>query len=81
MLSTRPEVLDDEDIDLAVYERCMSELEVVNRLTLTHRSTLRWLARATKTLPVGATFSVLDVACGHGRRVLLHPRWATRFHR
>jgi 2-polyprenyl-3-methyl-5-hydroxy-6-metoxy-1,4-benzoquinol methylase len=76
MRSTQPEVLDDEDIDLAVYERCVSELEVVNRLTLTHRLTLRWLARATKTLPVGAPFSVLDVACGHGDLLRAIARWA-----
>ncbi len=74
--STQPEVLDDDVIDLAVYERCLSELEVVNRLTLTHGSTLRWLARATKTLPAGATFSVLDVACGHGDLLRAIARWA-----
>lgn len=64
--STLPEVLDDEDVDIADYRRCLAELAVINRLTFTHRPTLRWLARATKALPAGETFSVLDVGYGDG---------------
>lgn len=74
--STLPEVLDGENVRLADYQRCMAELAVVNRITLTHRPTLRWLAQATKVLPVGDTFSVLDVGYGDGDLLRAIARWA-----
>lgn len=74
--STAQEVLDREDVELADYQRCITELAVVNRVTLTHRPTLRWLAKATKAVPIGDTFSVLDVGFGDGDLLRAIARWA-----
>ncbi|MFY2859042.1 methyltransferase domain-containing protein [Mycobacterium sp. THU-M104] len=76
--STEPEILDDESIALADYRRCLADLAVVNRMTLTHRPTLRWLARATRTLPAGTEISVLDVGYGDGDLLRAIARWADR---
>lgn len=76
--STLPEVLDGESVALADYQRCLADLAVVNRVTLTHRPTLRWLAQATKALPAGAKFSVLDVGFGDGDLLREIARWADR---
>lgn len=76
--SVTPEVLDDESVDIADYQRCLAELAVVNRLTLTHRPSLRWLAQATRALPVGEKFSVLDVGYGDGDLLRAIARWADR---
>jgi 2-polyprenyl-3-methyl-5-hydroxy-6-metoxy-1,4-benzoquinol methylase len=76
--SMLPEAMDGEAVDDAVYQRCLSDLASVNRVTFTHRPTLRWLARATKHLPVGAKFSLLDVACGQGDLLRAIARWARR---
>ena len=74
--STLPELLDHGNVDIADYQRCMAELAVINRITLTHRPTLRWLAQATRALPPGSTFSVLDVGFGHGDLLRAIARWA-----
>ncbi|MCV7101954.1 methyltransferase domain-containing protein [Mycobacterium palustre] len=56
----------------------MTELALVNRLTFTHRPTLRWLARQARSLPRGAAFSVLDVGYGDGDLLRAIARWAGR---
>ena len=66
------------DIGEITYQRCLSDLASVNRITLTHRPTLRWLAKATKSLPAGASFSVLDLAYGQGD--LLRTIYVTRLY-
>lgn len=76
--SMETEAMDDEALDPAIYQRCISDLAAVNRLTMTHRPTLRWLARATASLPKGGAFSLLDVACGHGDLLRAVGRWARR---
>jgi 2-polyprenyl-3-methyl-5-hydroxy-6-metoxy-1,4-benzoquinol methylase len=76
--STLPEIMDDESLDGATYQRCLRDLASVNRVTFTHRPTLRWLADATKTLPPGASFSVLDVAYGQGDLLRAISRWADK---
>lgn len=76
--STLPEVMDDGDVDIADYQRCLAELAVINRVTLTHRPTLRWLARTTKALPPGSAFSLLDVGYGDGDLLRAIARWADR---
>ncbi len=76
--STAAELMDDAGLGAAEYVRCLRDLAAVNRLTLTHRSTLRWLDRATRTLPAGAALSVLDVACGGGDLLRAIRRWAHR---
>ena len=58
--------------------RCLTELAVINRVTLTHRPTLHWLVHATNTLPVGETFSVLEVGDGGGDLLRAIARLADR---
>lgn len=76
--STAPELMDDDAIPPAVYERCIADLASVNRVTFTHRATLRWLDRAVKTLPLTAKISILDVAYGDGDLLRAIARWAER---
>jgi len=76
--SAQPEVMDAPDLDLAVYQRCLADLASVNRVTFTHRATIAWLKRATKDLPRGAAFSVLDVAFGHGDLLRAIASWAEK---
>jgi 2-polyprenyl-3-methyl-5-hydroxy-6-metoxy-1,4-benzoquinol methylase len=76
--STLPEVMDDDGLHEAVYQRCLTDLAAVNRVTFTHRPTLRWLAEVTKDLAPGAAFSLLDVAYGHGDLLRAIAVWAAR---
>ena len=76
--STLPEVMDDPALPRAEYERCLHDLAAVNRVTLTHRPTLRWLDRATRGLPAFRPVSILDVACGEGDLLRAVHRWAER---
>ncbi len=73
-----PEAMDDPALPPAIYARCLDDLAAVNRLTLTHRPTLRWLRRATKDWPQGAAFSVLDIAYGDGDLLRAIARFAAR---
>jgi len=61
--STEPELMDSQCADYQEYARCLADLEQVNKLTLTHRPVLAWLAEQTRGL---TAFSLLDVASGHG---------------
>ena len=68
-LSRRSDAVEEMDgpgVDAATYARCLHDLAMINRVTLTHRPTLRWLARATRDLPPDVPLTVLDVACGEG---------------
>jgi 2-polyprenyl-3-methyl-5-hydroxy-6-metoxy-1,4-benzoquinol methylase len=65
--------MDAPDLDEAIYQRCLADLASVNRVTFTHRTTLRWLARAARGM---AAFSVLDVAYGQGDLLRAIARWA-----
>jgi 2-polyprenyl-3-methyl-5-hydroxy-6-metoxy-1,4-benzoquinol methylase len=76
--STQAELLDGDGVDAEEYARCLADLASVNRVTLTHLSTLRWLARAVAGLPPGATVAVLDVAYGDGDLLRAIHRWAVR---
>jgi SAM-dependent methyltransferase len=76
--STDLEEMDAETTGAEEYARCLRDLAGVNRITLTHRATLRWLARVVRDLPPGAGISVLDVACGHGDLLRAIRRWADR---
>ncbi len=64
--STAIELMDAPDLDPTVYALCQRDLAAVNRITFTHRTTLRWLARALAGVKHGSRISILDVACGHG---------------
>jgi SAM-dependent methyltransferase len=70
--------MDVEDLDISEYNDCLSDLAAVNRLTLTHRPTLKFLDLATKTFPSGSTISVLDVAFGHGDLLRAIANWARK---
>jgi 2-polyprenyl-3-methyl-5-hydroxy-6-metoxy-1,4-benzoquinol methylase len=76
--STEPELMDAETTSPEDYARCLADLEMVNRITLTHRPTLRWLQRATAALRPGAPISILDVASGHGDLLRAIHRWSVK---
>ena len=76
--SDQPEVMNDASTPPEVFARCLADLAAVNRLTLTHRPTLRFLARATRDWPRGSPLSVLDVAYGDGDLLRAIHRWAIR---
>jgi SAM-dependent methyltransferase len=59
--STQTERMDTDCVDYADYARCLHDLSRVNVVTMTHRPMLSWLGRRAT-----GTFSLLDVACGHG---------------
>ena len=67
--------METEPADPADFARCLGDLATVNKLTLAHGPTLRWLARV-----VGSAenFSVLDVGSGEGDMLRAIWRWAAR---
>jgi 2-polyprenyl-3-methyl-5-hydroxy-6-metoxy-1,4-benzoquinol methylase len=73
--STAAERMDTDCTDYDDYARCLADLTRVNLVTLTHRPLLAWLARETSGL---RSFSLLDVACGHGDLLRRVRRWSTR---
>jgi 2-polyprenyl-3-methyl-5-hydroxy-6-metoxy-1,4-benzoquinol methylase len=76
--STQPEEMDAPGTSAEDYTRCIADLAGVNRVTFTHRATLKWLDRAIRDLPRGAAVSILDVACGYGDLLRAIGRWAGR---
>jgi 2-polyprenyl-3-methyl-5-hydroxy-6-metoxy-1,4-benzoquinol methylase len=73
--STRDELMDTACVDYDDYRRCLRDLASVNTVTLTHRPMLAWLGRETTGL---RSFSLLDVAFGHGDALRRIHRWAMR---
>lgn len=73
--SQQPERMDAELTEYADYRRALADLVRVNRVTMTHRSTLAWLRRQAADLD---EFSLLDVACGYGDFLRAAARWARR---
>ncbi len=73
--STADERMDTDCVDFDDYSQCLRDLSRVNTVTLTHHPMLRWLARESAGLP---SFSLLDVACGHGDALRRIHRWAAR---
>jgi len=73
--SALPEELDGPHTDPADYQQCISELALINRLTLTHRPTLQWLAQSARGL---TEFSFLDVGYGGGDLLRAIARWADK---
>jgi 2-polyprenyl-3-methyl-5-hydroxy-6-metoxy-1,4-benzoquinol methylase len=73
--SIAEERMDTDCIDYGDYQRCLRDLARVNTVTLTHRPMLTWLARE---LGDRKSFSLLDVACGHGDVLRRISRWAER---
>ncbi len=77
-LATRSAVeerMDTDCIDYDDYCHCLRDLARVNAVTLTHRPMLGWLSRETAKL---TSFSLIDVACGHGDALRRIRRWASR---
>ena len=74
--SDTPERMDTDCVDFEDYRRCLRDLSRVNRVTLTARPTLRWLAR--QNLQPGERFSLLDVAFGYGDILRAVRRWSGR---
>jgi 2-polyprenyl-3-methyl-5-hydroxy-6-metoxy-1,4-benzoquinol methylase len=73
-----PELMDAEDLDIGIYNRCLSDLSAVNRVTLTHRPTLQFLSEATTHLQARSKISILDIGCGHGDLLRRIATWAAR---
>jgi 2-polyprenyl-3-methyl-5-hydroxy-6-metoxy-1,4-benzoquinol methylase len=72
------ELMDAEDLDITVYNRCLNDLAAVNRVTLTHRATLQFLSHATRHLTPGSNISILDIGSGHGDLLREIAKWASK---
>ena len=75
--SLQPEWMDDPAVDEATFRDCLTDLAAVNGWTLARPPTLRWLAQATRDLPRGTRFTLVDVGFGHGDMLRSIHRWAT----
>lgn len=69
--------MDDPAVDEATFRDCLTDLAAVNGWTLARPPTLAWLARATRGLPRGSRFTLLDVGYGQGDMLRSIHRWAT----
>jgi 2-polyprenyl-3-methyl-5-hydroxy-6-metoxy-1,4-benzoquinol methylase len=76
--STQAERMDDDDVGIDVYSRCLADLAQVNRVTLTHGSTLRWLTRSLAHIPLDRPIAIMDVAYGQGDLLRAIHAWAAR---
>lgn len=73
--STARERMETDCADYADFQHCLRDLARVNTVTRTHQPMLAWLARETAG---GSSFSLLDVACGHGDALRHIRRWSER---
>lgn len=64
--SHQTELMDTEPVGFEEFRDCLRDLATVNVLTLAHRPTLRWLARATADLRPGDRVTLVDVGFGYG---------------
>lgn len=67
--------MDAADLDPAVYAAVLADLAQVNRVVLSGRPTLNFLARGTRGM---ASFRLLDVGFGHGDMLRRIARWAAK---
>lgn len=72
------EWMDDPAVDEATFRDCLTDLAAVNRWTMARPPTLAWLARATRDLPRGSRFTLVDVGSGQGDMLRAIHRWATK---
>ena len=70
--------MDDPAVDEATFRACLTDLAAVNGWTLARPPTLAWLAQATRDLPRGSRFTLVDVGYGQGDMLRAIHRWATR---
>ncbi len=75
MRSAAAERMDTDCADYDDYASCLADLARVNLVTMTHRPLLAWLKQETAALQ---SFSLLDVACGHGDLLRRVRQWSTR---
>lgn len=75
--SAEAELMDDPSVDEATLRACLVDLAAVNSWTLARRPTLKWLAEATRRLPKGSRFTLLDVGYGEGDMLRAIHHWAT----
>lgn len=76
--SREPEQMEAPDIAEKDLTACLNDLARANTLTLARPPTLGWLARATRALPRGASFTLLDVGYGQGDMLRAIHRWAVK---
>jgi SAM-dependent methyltransferase len=76
--SPEDEMMDGDGVPYDVFAGCLADLAKVNTATLARPPTLAWLARATRDLPRGSDFSVLDVGFGQGDMLRAIHAWALR---
>lgn len=58
--------------------RCLAHLAVVNRLTLAHEHTIRWLERIPELKNGQRAVRLLDIGCGYGDMLRRIERWAAK---
>jgi 2-polyprenyl-3-methyl-5-hydroxy-6-metoxy-1,4-benzoquinol methylase len=76
--SSELEEMEAPDIAESDLTACLNDLARANTLTLARPPTLGWLARATRPLPRGGSFTLLDVGYGQGDMLRAIHRWAVR---
>lgn len=76
--SHETEDMEAPDVRPQDLEDCLVDLAKANTFTLARPPTLHWLAQATKDLPRGAAFTLLDVGYGQGDMLRVIHRWAVR---
>lgn len=76
--SPEQELMDDPSVSKADFADCLADLAKVNAVTLARPPTLRFLARATRDLPRGSGFTLVDVGSGQGDMLRAIHRWAAR---
>ena len=70
--------MDGPEVPAEERARCLADLGAINTLTLAHRPTLAWLARALADAPGGARFTLLDIGYGQGDLLRAVAAWAKR---
>jgi hypothetical protein len=76
--SLESEMMDAPDVAPAVLAACLADLAKVNTVTLARPPTLAWLAKATRGMAKGESFSLLDVGYGQGDMLRSVHRWAVK---
>jgi SAM-dependent methyltransferase len=75
--SPQDEILDGR-VDTAELGIILRDLARFNGAMLGHWPVLRWLDRATRTLPADQMLTLVDVGCGYGDLLRAVRRWARR---
>jgi SAM-dependent methyltransferase len=58
--------------------RCLIHLAIVNRFTLAHHHTMRWLEGVVQPKRANPTLRLLDIGCGYGDMLRRIEQWANR---